>query len=62
MYALEKKRSDPQMPDMLVKNELKVLRTVFDKIKLDRIRNQQTENPVISNQLMNGWKTKEWNE
>ena len=46
---------------MLEPNELKVLRKIVGKTKIDRIRNQQIEKPAVSNQLMSGWTKEEEN-
>ena len=46
---------------MLEANEMKLLRKSASKTKIDRIRNQQSGNPAISNLSMGGWKEKEEN-
>ena len=44
---------------MLEANEMKVLRKIVDKTKINRIRSQQSENTAVSKLLMSGWKEEE---
>ena len=44
---------------MLEANEMKVLRKIVGKTKIDKISQHKTENPAVSSLLMNGWKGKE---
>ena len=44
---------------MLEANEMKVLRQIVGKTKIDRIRSQQIRESAVSNLLMSGWKEKE---
>ena len=41
---------------MLEANEMKVLRKVVGKTKIDRIRNDKLENLAVSKPLLSGWK------
>ena len=43
---------------MLKENEMKVLRKIIGKTKVDQEANR-SENPVISNRLLSGWKEEE---
>ena len=46
---------------MLKANEIKVLRKIVNKTKMDRGRSQQTRESAVSNLLMSGWKEEEEN-
>ena len=41
---------------MLEENEMKVQRKIVGKTKINRTRANKSENPMISNLLMSGWK------
>ena len=41
---------------MLEANEMKILTKTVDKTKIDRSRNNKSDNPAVSNLLMNGRK------
>ena len=46
---------------MLEANEMKLLRKIFGKTKIHRIRSQQIREPCGINLLMSGWKGEEEN-
>jgi len=48
------------MSCLLEAKEMKVPRKIIGKIKIDRIRSQQSENSIVSNQLMR--RKREWYE
>ena len=54
LYKQERKPQEQR--NVGQKNEMKVLRKTVDKTKVDRKRNQQFRNHVVSIQLMNGLK------
>ena len=56
-YALETAKTR----QMLEANEMKVLRKLVGKPKIDRIRSQQIRDHAVSNLLMSGWKEEEEN-
>ena len=40
---------------------MKVIRKIVGKIKIDKYEANKSENPVVSNILLSGWKEKEEN-
>ena len=46
---------------MLEANEMKIIRKIVDETKIEQ-EAKKSENPVVSNKLMSGWKGEEENE